>query len=239
MDNIAGIIASMGQLPFFLQALFGFMIFVSFILILFFGFGKKWKGLLSLVRDIKDSKEEGYNAIDDIGIAMSLKSKTDDIDKETQLRIIRRSRNVIYSLMGEYVTDCPLIVYNLRNEFEIIFKDYIKENHLVKKSFKTNYDYETDRLYQSIKDVCEKSQLLTSSTPCDIKKEIKWEEIEDEIKKAIEKIYDIMTIEVKGACHEKLFEYSSVEMEIKNQRVKKYVIDTPKEKNEEYLKKIE
>lgn len=238
MENIAGIIESMGQLPFFLQALFGFMIFVAFSIILFFGFGKRWKGLLSLLREINETKEDGFKAIDDIGVAMKLKSLTDDIDKETKIRILRRTRKYIYSVMDSYIVDCPLIVYNLRVEFENIVKDYIAENHLVKKSYAHNIEYESERLSQGLKDMCEKSNLLSTTTSCNVKKSVKWESIEGEVIDAVSSIMKILKEEVVGSINEKLLLYSNTDFEIQNERVKKYVITEPQERNKDYLKKI-
>lgn len=240
MDNIAGIIESVSHLPLFLQALVGFVFFVVFIIVLFFGFGKRWKGLLKIVNEQKDLQHEANEVLEEIPIAHELKSLTDDIDRDTRMRILRRGRAVIFKLLTDYEKTCPLIVYNMRMEFETFFREYIFENHLIKKSFNYERRSESERIKILVKELYENITLLVKSTTCDPKnRQIPdWKEIEGKLDSFIDTFFKILVEEMEGACNEKIFLYENKKVDIKNEKLIKMLCEIPIEKNKTYLEKM-
>ena len=93
--DYAGTIDAVGRLPFILQIFFMTVFSVAFIAVLLFGFGKKWKGLIALIRD---QQEQGA-ALDEAHIVFDLKKKSDDIDVDMRMRVFRRTRALIFNLL--------------------------------------------------------------------------------------------------------------------------------------------
>ena len=170
MDSVAGIIEAVGHLPVMLQIFFIIVFSIAFFVLLFFGFGKnskKWKGLIHLVREHTEMKDEQVSMFKEMPLSFDLKSKSDDIDREARMRIFRRARSIIFTLLSDYQDSCPLIVWNLRSELENEFRQYIFENHLIKKSFKSSAESEKRRIETTVKEVYEQVvRDLTDAAEC-------------------------------------------------------------------------
>ena len=245
MDSVAGIIEAVGHLPVMLQIFFIVVFSIAFFVLLFFGFGKnskKWKGLIHLVREHTEMKDEQVSMFKEMPLSFDLKSKSDDIDREARMRIFRRARSIIFTLLSDYQDSCPLIVWNLRSELENEFRQYIFENHLIKKSFKSSAESEKRRIETTVKEVYEQVVLAAKSAPCDrSQKPVKapdWSVIEKLLIRFIDNFFEILREEIKGACNEKIMLYKNASLEIKNEKIIELICNKPIKKNREYLNRI-
>lgn len=160
--DYAGTIDAVGRLPFALQVFFMIVAGVAFAVVLFFGFGKRWKGLIALIREQKEQGE----ALDEAHVVFDLKKKSDDIDVDMRMRVFRRTRALVFALLSEYADTCPLFVVNLRLEAEAEIRDYIFENHLIRKAFLTSRESERARLRTTASEIYKQSALAAQATSC-------------------------------------------------------------------------
>lgn len=234
MDYV-GTIDAVGRLPFALQVFFMTVAGVAFAVVLFFGFGKRWRGLIALIREQKEQGE----ALDEAHVVFDLKKKSDDIDVDMRMRVFRRTRALVFALLSEYADTCPLFVVNLRLEAEAEIRDYIFENHLIRKAFITSRESERARLRTTANEIYKQSALAAQATSCTqyVAPPV-WDKVKGSLTQFIDSFFDILKEEVKGACNEKILLYEYAALSIKNERIRKTATEIPRQKNEEYLKKI-
>ena len=233
--DYAGTIDAVGRLPFILQIFFMTVFSVAFIAVLLFGFGKKWKGLIALIRD---QQEQGA-ALDEAHVVFDLKKKSDDIDVDMRMRVFRRTRALIFNLLSDYADTCPLFVVNLRLEAEAEIRDYIFENHLIRKAFSASRESERARLRTTASEIYKQSSLAAKATSCSQYVEPpKWEKIKSALDSFVDAFFSILREEVKGACSEKILLYEYSELLIKSEKLRKTACEIPKQKNEDYIRKI-
>lgn len=65
-----------------------------------------------------------------------------------------------------------------------------------------------------------------------------WDKIKGALNQFIDSFFDILREEVKGACGEKILLYEYTALSIQNERIRKTATEIPRQKNEDYLKKI-
>lgn len=233
--DYAGTIDAVGRLPFALQVFFMIVAGVTFAVVLFFGFGKKWKGLIAIIRDQKEQGE----ALDEAHVVFELKKNSDDIDVDMRMRVFRRTRALVFALLSEYADTCPLFVVNLRLEAEAEIRDYIFENHLIRKAFSASRESERARLRMTANEIYKQSALAAKATSCtQYVAPPAWETIKGALNQFIDSFFDILKEEVKSACTEKILLYEYAALSIKNERIRKTATEVPRQKNEDYLKKI-
>lgn len=234
--DYAGTIDAVGRLPFILQIFFIVVAGISFACVLLFGFGKRWKGVIKLAKEVQDRSGE----ITDGLTAFEIKSKTDEVDSDCRMRIFRTTRSKLFIIISKIEKTCPLFAYNLRLEGEAEIRNYIFENHLVKKSFAKNRESEKDRLRQSAREIYDGIIVSFFSTKCEkYETAPAWQDIELAVYRFIDEFIELLKTEIRGACAEKLVIYEYYALTIKAQSVRRVLVDKPTAKNQEYIRKID
>ena len=88
-------------------------------------------------------------------------------------------------------------------------------------------------------EIYKQSSLAAKATSCSQYVEPpKWEKIKSALESFVDAFFSILREEVKGACSEKILLYEYSELLIKSEKLRKTACEIPKQKNEDYIRKI-